>query len=108
MYTRKDYLDKRCTHREYYAQFVDQWIREQVIHVVTLDYITRSRDEAFNDIPLHLWERVFPLPTIKMDQVMRKRGDYPTKAGLVCIAKEAARQIKDEQTGKFEGSEERA
>lgn len=59
------------------------------------DYIDgkNSTDKHMNDIPLRKWDslRIYP-----RDGAMKECGDYLTLAGKVCIAKAAARMIKEE------------
>lgn len=58
--------------------------------------IAASNDEHFNDIPLRQWDfhsfRIFRDQNVAT--AMKKRGDSKSKVGLICIMKEAARQIK--------------
>jgi len=90
-FTRNDYLDKKCTHREYYAQFVTQWQRNQVSRYIGLDRLASSDDEYFNDIPLDDWDRIGVAgESVKK---MKSLGDGYSLAGAVCINKEAARQL---------------
>ena len=103
MFTRKEYLAKECTHREFFGQFVNDSIRETVQTCIGLDKILASTDEAFNDIPLANWDRLNI--SIYIHQLYWNISGKPEatriKAFLagyslsdkVCIAKEAARQI---------------
>lgn len=93
-FSRKDYLDGKCTHREYYSQFVNQIVRDKVAQKFSKS-LKESNDPHFNDIPLQRWDYVFALVPPFIKDAMKEAGDYPTAAGLVCIAKEAARQIKE-------------
>src|SRR5438045_2384312 len=96
MYTRQDYLDKKCTHRQYYAQFVDDRVKERVLSVFSKEQLIASfqQDKHFNTsiTPLGKWDTAgfepFPIATN-----MKELGDYLTPAGIVCILKEAAEQI---------------
>ncbi len=90
-YTRKQYLDKECSHREYYAQFVTPGVVDRIVRRLGADRLLASQDEHLNDIPLHIWDDI-PAP-MGSGQAMRALGDYPTLAGAVCINKEAARQF---------------
>lgn len=85
-------------HEEYYAQFVDNEVKEMVLRVIGKDRIVKSTDkEAMNDIPLRRWDSIFfPTYPTSMGDMYRATGDFPTTANLVCIAKEAARQIREE------------
>ena len=94
-FTRKDYLNKVCTHREYYAQFVIPPTMHQVLWVIGGDDIRASTDRSFNDIRLERWDRATINLPVGGD--IKAAGDYWTLAGLVCVAKEAARQWKESQ-----------
>ncbi len=98
-FTRKEYLNRNCTHREYYSQFVTDGIK-QIVKMDLGDKIIKSEDEHFNDIPLKLWDNLGSLLVSQpfIHRRMKERGDYLTKAGLVCILKESARQILEENT----------
>lgn len=95
-FTRQDYLDNRCTHEQYYDQFVNLHVKNLVIGTIGRLNIVRSTNEAFNDIPLRQWDS---LQSLIMGAVGRKKfaelGDVPTLGSCVCIAKAAARQIRD-------------
>lgn len=86
-FTREQYLNKECTHSTYYGQFVTNYIKEVVASRVGVKTICASKDEHFNDIPLGIWDNL-PIYT---------SGSLSDK---VCIAKEAARQIKEENKEK--------
>ena len=99
MMTRQEYLGFAGTpksgkaHREYYAQFVDGGVVARVRAGIGARRIRASKDPHLNDIPLGMWDRIFvPVPH-RINESMRAQGDYPTIAGMVCIAKEAAHQI---------------
>lgn len=91
MYTRKQYLDKECTHSEYYGQFVTTGHLQEVKAYIGLDRLINSTNEHLNDIPLQEWDNI--QPPLGTGEEMKKRGDYLTQAGIVCIAKAAAKQI---------------
>lgn len=62
-----------------------------------LNKILESKDEYMNDIPLHRWDRIgYIANNFHIRRMMRERMDYLTNAGIVCILKEAAKQIKEE------------
>jgi hypothetical protein len=94
MYTRKQYLNGECTHREYYSQLVNKGVINQVLSNIGREAILDSTEESFNDIKLSKWDsiRINSLATS-----MKALGDYLTQAGSVCILKEAARQIKEQK-----------
>lgn len=90
-FTRKQYLNNDCTHREYYSQFVTDGYKNAIKSFIGLENLMQSKDKNLNDIPLNKWDNA-PLTT-GVNQKMLELGDYLTLAGKVCIAKEAARQI---------------
>ena len=94
MKTRSDYVNGNCTHREYYSQFVNGATRRAVGWILGVEAIGSSMDRSFNDIPLPRWDSF--AGWLPMAIGFREVGDYPTLAGYVCVAKEAARQVKEE------------
>jgi len=95
IFTRADYLEKKCTHREYYGQFVSVNTKTLVCGYIGMDRLRASKNEHFNDIPLAEWDNLARggLPrTMSFKDV----GDLATLAGEVCLAKEAARQLLEE------------
>lgn len=93
MFTRQDYLQDKCTHRQYYAQFVNDNVKQMVKDRIGIDKIKCSKDEHFNDIPLYLWDNC-GLP-YGISDLLKQAGDYYSLAGQVCILKEAGRQLKE-------------
>ena len=92
MFSRQQYMNGECSHSQYYSQFVTGSVKSAVLCSIGKDAIVKSRNPHFNDIPLVKWDRLsFTVSSQKMKEV----GDYLTLAGIVCIAKEAARQIKE-------------
>jgi hypothetical protein len=91
MFTREQYLDKECTHREYYSQFVNPDILHNVKLFIGEDRIKNSKDKHLNDISLVEWDNL-PAP-FNSGAMMRDRGDYLTPAGKVCIYKTAAKML---------------
>jgi len=99
-HTRKQYLNKECSHDDYYSQFVNDGIIRTVLMSIGADRIENSSCEHFNNIPLKEWAIVFyngfPQPAAKM---LREAGDFPTLAGAVCLAKTAARMHLERKKG---------
>lgn len=94
MYTRQDYLNHKCTHSEYFAQFVNDMQKRIVLERWTAKELARSweNDEAFNtrSTPIAQWDRLAcPIDHRLLDEL----GEYSTPSTRVCILKEAARQI---------------
>ena len=103
MKTRKQYLNRECSHEEFYSQFVTESIKEAVGARVGIDRIKQSKDHHLNDIPLIVWDRLtFIKGMIDRDLWRRAREHanpktYPwSLSDQVCIAKQAAREIRKE------------
>jgi hypothetical protein len=90
--TRTQYLNKEATHREYYSQFVTAGVIQRV-KGFKLETLIKGKDEHFNNIPLALWDSLMPVVPFEINSKLKECGDYATKAGVVCILKEAAMQI---------------
>jgi hypothetical protein len=94
MITREKYLsapydETGKVHQAYYGQFVTDDVKDSVLRHIPLATLKASKDTHLNDIGLGTWDRV----QVCRADAMRALGDFPTSAGNVCIAKEAARQI---------------
>lgn len=103
LFTRTDYINKKCTQAEYYGQFVTTGVM-----ALTGQYFSRAQlveavksDEHLNTIPLSKWDalgRVFMNNSLGLSDLMKERGDFITQAALVCIGKAAAKKIVMELT----------
>lgn len=89
-------------HREYYAQFVTPTVTNAVLRSIGLERIVKSDDLNMNDIPLHLWDRIIGFrdgrqldDDLGCAPALRAAGEPVSCGTLVCIMKEAARQIKE-------------
>lgn len=89
---RQDCLDGKVSHREYYAQFVNEYVRARAVSSIGMRSLLDSTDKHFNDIPLHRWDSI-DASYLGLTEAFKAAGDYVTKAGLVCVFKEAAKQI---------------
>ena len=101
MITRKDYMDHNATHREYHGQFVTNNLKAAIDARWSPEFLAAklAEDEHLNNIPLEQWDSFKPdVATHYVAGLVRESGDYLTMAGIVCIAKEAAKQIVEEAT----------
>ncbi len=83
MFTYEEYINKKCSHREYYAQFVSKRLQGLVALHIGRSRILASNCKHFNDIPLKLWDN------------MRPCISAASLGEAVCILKEAAQQIRE-------------
>ena len=90
-YIRKDYMTNKCTHEEYYGQLVTQGMKEHVVRAIP-QALAKSTDPHLNDIPLSTWDRLGMVYSLRDE--FKALGDFKTSAGMVCVLKEAARQIR--------------
>lgn len=115
-FTRQQYMDHECTHRQYFAQFVTPEIKAAVRSYFGADRLCASTNPHFNDIPLSKWDmftgynqfrnqfrnKLYPNLVFRNTRRMLKEvgetGMAPSD--LTCISKEAARQIVEEITDK--------
>lgn len=89
-------MAQKCTHREYYAQFVTPDRKAAVERVIGKERLLTSTDPHFNDIPMHIWDSVHQNYQVKgLATLWTADGENSIRTGA-CIAKEAARQIVDE------------
>ena len=100
MITRKQYMRKEATHREYYGQFVTDSVKQYVSSAIGKDRIAKSTDPHLSDIPLHNWDMLHAIKDMCIHKVSEaaEHADgtlYWSLSDQVCIAKEAARQIKE-------------
>jgi hypothetical protein len=107
MFTRAQYLNKECTHREYWAQFVTEGMRQMVRRNIGLERLQRSQNEYFNDVTrLQDWDMMKDVTFRMLDQKVWREIQYPeytdprsigwSLSDNTCLLKEAARQIVEE------------
>lgn len=92
LFTRKQYLDKECSHDQYYGQFVTQSTIDTVLSYFSKEKLTEcyASDKNLNNIKLSVWDR---MPLYAATYKMKDCGDYLTMSGHVSILKRAARMI---------------
>jgi len=85
------YLAKECTHREFYTQFVNDSTKRDVLNRISIVRLKETECEHLNDIPLTEWDSIGL--SLSLAASFESVGDHWSLAGLVCIGKEAARQL---------------
>ena len=92
--TRKEYIANSSElHRQYNAQFVNNSIKVAVKNYFGIDALLNSNDKHLNDIPLEQWDSVGTRFKSHLNKEMKKQGDFVSMAGIVCVMKEAAKQL---------------
>lgn len=99
VFTRQQRLNNECTHEQYWGQFVTGEHRLYVKQRFGIEKLKSAfeQDKNLNTIPLDKWDGCWgigsPIPFMILAMPMKDVSDYLTPAGIVCILKEAARQI---------------
>ncbi len=94
-YTRQQYVNNECSHEVYYGQFVTPTVVALVEGRIGLDRVRASTDQAFNDIPLHLWDRLADsVRSLVGSAVAQANGGGTSLSDMVSVAKAAAQQIR--------------
>lgn len=102
--TRKDFLftadlreeDRRRMHRCYFAQFVNDEIREIVVETFGMVplHMAYAQDKHFNTIALTLWDTLIKLHKNLIDpELLARTGEGWSSSTGLCIFKEAAKQV---------------
>lgn len=101
-FNRKQYMAGEISHDDYYGQFVGASVLDLVSRAIGSDRIIRSEDEHFNDIPLSLWDALHPgirricgLAISESNSSTSSGSGGVSLSDTVCVAKAAARQIRD-------------
>ncbi len=90
--TRSEYMqNSKELHVEYYFQFATPVFISIVRNVIGEERIKSSKNEYFNDIALHIWDK---LQIVYNRKQMELAGDYLTLSVKVCIAKAIAAKIR--------------
>lgn len=93
-YSRADYLNNKCTHEQYYGQYIGVGMQNLIVRRLGRDRLEKAfaEDENLNTIPLHIWDVLINFLPLGIREEMRKRGDYLTMAGNACLWKCAAKK----------------
>lgn len=91
----------QAAHRQYYGQFVNAATIRAIVNRIGAPRLLASTDAHLNDIPLADWDKA--AKGIPMAISFKSVNDFPTLGGLVCVAKEAARQWIDQQKAVLSG-----
>lgn len=96
MFTRQQYMNRECTHDEFYGQFVNELVIRCVASAIGVARIKGSTDPHFNDIPLREWDGLhrWLYGTVKASHLRIGYTGGVSLSDTVCVAKAAARRIK--------------
>lgn len=108
MLTRKEHMAREyvddatamARHREYYSQFVTPKVKQLVLRRIGRKELLRSTDPHLNDIELDRWDRLVCQIDGAAVTLLHEAGDSLSLGAGVCMLKEAARQIIEEEVAK--------
>jgi len=100
-YSRQQYMNNEVSHADYYRQFVTPEIKTMVRDRIGVDRLLRSTDEHLNDIPLSNWDALAGRHSGYRQTL--NAGDDNSLATQVCVLKQAARMIIEENKANLEG-----
>lgn len=109
-YTREQYMNKECDHDTFYSQFVTDGVKWLVLNHphIGKERIIASTNPHFNDIPLQHWDSLKDSVRMSISTKKFMRLSWPNYSGkgvmwslceAVCIAKQAARMVRDANKG---------
>ena len=91
MNTRKDYMNGKCTHREYYEEIAKEahisYDKSPDLAKIKIALLT---DPHLNNTPLRIWDARGAHTQGVIHKAMEQRGDGWSLAGSVCVHKAAA------------------
>lgn len=101
MITREEYMSGELTketHDRYYKEFLTPNLVQFVGDCIGFDKIKGSTNKHFNDIPLRNWDAIVPNVLNMSYPMIKKKGEDRSVSTGVCIAKAAAKFIRDGET----------
>jgi len=93
MYTRSQYLNGECTHRQFYLSVAETAGLTLILGDTLRDKLYHAwlQDEHFNTMPLRWWDG-FALPDRgRISAALKKHGDCLSLAGCVSLYKTLAK-----------------
>lgn len=95
-YTRKDYMDKKCTHEEYYAQFVTPVTKQAVARRFDMKLLVSAfkEDKNLNNLGGNSpWDDLAACFSRYFASVAKECGDTYSLCFGLCSMKAAARAL---------------
>ena len=88
-------MNDEFSHEVYFSQFVDDRVVSVILRSIGIEDLLSSKDEHLNDIPLHKWDSLTSLMGLNknLSDKLKETGEGNSKASMVCIFKNGARQI---------------
>jgi hypothetical protein len=98
--TRQEFLEHKCSFQEYYGSIVQEvGIRIGDSLMEKVRNALSAGDDHLNSIPLEIWDSLTAGSSPFVVSAMKRRGDIWSKAGAVCVLKQAAIMQAEEKKG---------
>ena len=96
-FSRADYMSKKCSHHEYYSQFVNSTMKNFILDKYPKKKLSQlfSEDEHLNNIPISWWDNLanyFRREVAATNKIINGQNTWSLSDG-VCALKAAAREI---------------
>lgn len=97
-FTQSDFINDKCSHSQYYSQYVTEGVKSALKELMGLHILMRSKDLELNDIDLSKWGSMSYYIEGIVRPLVKQIGETPyTIADGVLILKEAAKIIISEE-----------
>lgn len=102
--TRAHYMDGEADHSEYYNQYAECEHIKKLTKKWFGNTIVDLKEPDMSAIPLSSWDQlgyaiIHSPANHEFNKIMESNGDFVTSAGLVCIFKQAGRNLWNEYNG---------
>jgi hypothetical protein len=91
LFTRQDYMADKCTHEQYYAQFINAAGIEMVKKSQAYKTLIKKGSKDVSLVEVGVWDLIGTAG--EAVNLMKTLGDNWSLAGAVCINKAIARQL---------------
>lgn len=96
-FTRHDYMNNKCSHYEYYSQFVTEGMKSVILNKYSKEKLKEkfAEDQHLNNIPLKWWdsfELLFQRNIASTNKRLNGQNTW-SSAEHTCAMKAAAKQI---------------
>lgn len=90
-FSRKEYMENKCTHKEYYDQFITPAGIELVSKSVAFKKLMKNNSEDLSSVTINFWDLIGTAHDAVA--LLNSKGDTWSLASAVCINKAIAEHI---------------
>lgn len=91
LFTRQDYMADKCTHEQYYAQFINDAGIEMVKKSQAYKTLIKKGTKDVSKVEAEVWDRIGTAG--EAANLLKQLGDFWTLSAAICINKAIARQL---------------